>query len=237
MTLLSSLARRHRQPEIMDQPDLDPRRHDQALAALRRINALSRTAAVLWPPVAAFARRMAPRPVRLLDVACGAGDIAVALWRRASRARRAIAIAGCDISSQAIAHAQEQARRAGANVAFFTHDVLGPPLPEEYDIITCSLFLHHLDEGPAEELLRRLARAARLVLVSDLERSPLGYVLAWTVCRLLTRSPVVHVDGPRSVEGAFTVAEARHLAARAGLAGATLRRCWPCRYLLRWERP
>jgi SAM-dependent methyltransferase len=221
----------------MDDPDLDPRLHDQALVALERINAFSRPAATVWPDVAAFARKAAPRPVRVLDVACGAGDVAVALWRRARRSRLDVSVAGCDINPNALAHARQRASKAGADVSFFPLDVLNSPLPEGYDVMTSSLFLHHLDDGPAEEVLRRMGRAARLVLVNDLERSRVGYVLAWLGCRLLSRSPVAHTDGPRSVEGAFSLEEARQLAARAGLEGATVRRRWPCRYLLRWERP
>jgi hypothetical protein len=101
----------------------------------------------------------------------------------------------------------------------------------------CSLFLHHLDEPQAVELLRRMSESARhLVLVNDLIRGRLGYALAWLGTRLLTRSRVVHVDGPLSVEGAFTRAEALELAERAGLHGATIVRRWPCRFLLTWQR-
>ena len=72
---------------------------------------------------------------------------------------------------------------------------------------------------------------------NDLARGWTGLTLAHVGLRLLTRSPVVHFDGPRSVEGAFTPAEALALAAKAGLKGATVARRWPCRFLLTWERP
>ena len=88
------------------------------------------------------------------------------------------------------------------------------------------------------DLLRRMGRASRcLVLVNDLIRSPLGYGLAWAGCRLLSRSPIVHFDGPVSVQGAFQVPEVRTMAALAGLDGVDLRRSWPERYLLCWRRP
>jgi hypothetical protein len=106
------------------------------------------------------------------------------------------------------------------------------------DVVMCSLFLHHLAEPAAISLLANMARAAhRLVLVNDLARGRLGFLLAWTTARVLTRSKMVHVDAPRSVQGAFTLAEARVLAERAGLAGATVRGRWPCRFLLQWQRP
>src|SRR5439155_9017041 len=96
-----------------------------------------------------------------------------------------------------------------------------------YDVVMCSLFLHHLSDEQAPVLLRAMADAAgSLVLINDLRRSRLGYTLAWLGCRLLTRSPIVHVDGPRSVAAAFSPEEALRIAERAGLHGATISRHW-----------
>jgi SAM-dependent methyltransferase len=79
----------------------------------------------------------------------------------------------------------------------------------------------------AIDLALMARRARQLVLVNDLIRSPLGYGLAWAGTRLLSRSWIVHTDGPRSVQGAFQLAEVAAMAERAGLRGASLRRCWP----------
>jgi 2-polyprenyl-3-methyl-5-hydroxy-6-metoxy-1,4-benzoquinol methylase len=146
---------------------------------------------------------------------------------------------GCDINPVAVKHARAQAmRRLASNVSFFVHDALHSPLPMGYDVVSCSLFLHHLEEGDAEVMLRAMASAAgRMVVASDLRRSRLGYILAWVSCRVLTRSPIVRVDGPLSVAAAFTIGEARDLAARAGLAGATVACRWPQRFLLVWNKP
>src|SRR5262249_61298949 len=89
-----------------------------------------------------------------------------------------------------------------AALVFSACDVLREPLPAGYDAVVCSLFLHHLSAEQAVGLLRRMAAAAgRLVLVNDLARGRAGYLLAYLGTRLLTRSPGVHFDGPRSVEG------------------------------------
>jgi hypothetical protein len=79
------------------------------------------------------------------------------------------------------------------------------------------------------------AAARRLVLINDLRRSAGGWLLAYVGTRLLSASPVVHTDGPRSVAAAFTPVELRQLAERAGLAGATVVRRWPFRLLLTWR--
>jgi 2-polyprenyl-3-methyl-5-hydroxy-6-metoxy-1,4-benzoquinol methylase len=234
---MAFLSQRRRRPEVMDQPGLDPARHAHALRGLARINFFSGSAGILWPPLLALARRLGTRRLRVLDLATGGGDVPVRLWRRAARAGLDWQVAGCDKSPVAVEQARARAARAGAPVTFFTHDALhGGALPG-HDAVTCSLFLHHLDEDDAVRLLRRMAGAGDLVLVNDLVRGLAGLALAHLATRLLTTSGVVHTDGPRSVESAFTLEEARALAGRAGLAGATVVRRWPCRFLLTWSRP
>lgn len=221
----------------MDEPDIDPQLHRNALRGLERINAISRTVPALWGPLAGLLRRRPGASLSVLDVACGAGDVTIGLAKRARAADSQLTVEGCDISPTAIAHATDQAQRADTDVRFFEHDVLNTPLGRSYDVVVCSLFLHHLDESDAVRLLRTLDSAARsLMIVSDLDRSRLGLALAWLGTRLLSRSPVVHVDGLRSVRAAFTRAEAAALAARAGLTSYRLTTHWPCRWRLVVER-
>jgi SAM-dependent methyltransferase len=228
---------RLRQPEIMDQPGLDRQRHVQALHGLERINFWSRSAGILWPPLAALARQTG-RTVRVLDLATGAGDVPLRLERLARRAGVPLDVEGCDVSAAAVDHARARAAQEGAAVRFFVRDALAGPLPEGYDAVVSSLFLHHLSEEQAVDLLRRMADAARrLVLINDLVRSRPGLLLAYLGTRVLSRSAVVHTDGVRSVEAAFTVVEARALVERAGLHDARVERRWPCRFLLVWRRP
>src|SRR5262249_54039941 len=128
----------------MDQPGLEEDRHRHALRGLARLNGFSGSARVLWPPLRALAQK---RPVRFLDLATGGGDVPLGLWRRAARAKLPLHIAGCDLSACAVSYSQEQARRWGAEVHFFQLDALRGPLPPGYNVIACSLFLHHLDEA------------------------------------------------------------------------------------------
>lgn len=230
-------SHRRLEPEQMDQPGLDAREHASALRGLGRINRLSGSASILWPRIARLARTRTTSHLRVLDVACGGGDVTVSLARAAARARLPVQVDGCDVSDVAVRFAERVAAERGVDSRFFTLNASSDPIPEGYDVITCSLFLHHLDEAGAVSLLRRMAAGTRcLVLVNDLERTRRGYWLARVGCRLLSRSPIVRHDGPVSAAAAFTAAEALALAERAGLHGATLTRHWPERILLAWSR-
>ena len=230
-----SLLRRNLQPEVMDQPDLDHAAHSHALDSLALINRVSSSAGMLWPPIARLAGQLDARPLSILDLASGGGDVAIGLWRRAKRAGIQVTITGLDVSPFAVEHAQERAAAAGAQVTFAEGDALADAPLARFDVVYCSLFLHHLAEDQAARFLRRMAATAQhLVLVNDLVRSPTGYAIAWAATRVLTRSPVVRVDGPRSVANAFSIGEVGALAERAGLTGAKIQRRWPWRFLLSW---
>lgn len=236
--MVPSLAIRNRQPELMDRPDLEPDRFIGSLVGLQRINRVTDSARILWPDLRAAAQRNPGRRLRVLDIACGGGDTVLALWRRGRHAAVPIELRGCDVNPLAVWHAQECAKSARADVDFFVLDAVNDELPDEYDVIICSLFLHHLPEQQAVAFLRRAAAAARDRLVlQDLTRSQAGYLLAKYGVLLLLCNDVCRVDGPRSVEGAFTPDEAETLMRSAGLDGGTVERKFPFRFLLRWVKP
>lgn len=236
--MTSLLAARHREPELMDQPGVSPHLHAHALRGLERINVASTAAAAVWRPIHDRLRRhVTRRDMSILDVACGAGDTLTGVAQRARAYGLGVSAYGCDISATAIAYANQRAAARRVHEHFFQHDVLTHDLPQRFDVLTCSLFLHHLDDEAAERLLARLYEATRwLLIVCDLHRCRRGLALAWLGTRLLSRSAIVHVDGPRSVRAAFTVTEASCLAARARIPAATIEPIWPCRWRLVAER-
>lgn len=228
---------RQRVPELMDDPALDPLLHKQARIGLRRLNALGRTSTLLWRPIHELFVNDQPLALRVLDLACGSGETAIDLWKRARSNRCELHVSGCDFSEVAIKLARENANNVGASVDFFMSDVLQQDLPQGFDVVTASLFTHHLSEDEVITLMRRMkSGAAKMVVISDLERTSLNYILVWLATRLVTTSPVVHFDGPASVRNAYTADEFRSLAARAGLDGAVVYVQPPCRMMLIWRR-
>ncbi len=241
-------ARREWISEWMDAPDLSVQQHDQALSGLRRINRVTQVAKPIAAAVADLARTAGAvtndasnaAPVRILDVACGGGDLAIALSRYLRRRSMAVSVVGVDLNPTAIRIANEQlsASRPAqqSTIRFEQLDVLRDRLPS-CDVVVSSLFLHHLRDGQVQQLLQRLRDVAKLGgVISDLRRSRYGYALAWFGSRLLTRSPVVHYDGPVSVRRAFTRTELQQLAIQANLPDSQVTRHWPERLLLRWTR-
>lgn len=220
----------------MDDPAIDRQALQDALRGLERINIVSRTVDALWPRIARIARAHRGERPRLLDVATGGGDVAIALARRARREGLDLQVEACDISETALHFASEQARRADVPVHFFALDITAQPLPTHYDIITSTLFLHHLADEQIVAVLGTLAAQADHLVISDLIRNHAGYGLAFLGTRLLSTSKVVHEDSLKSVRAALTLPEARRLAHQAGLTGVRFERHWPSRFLMTWTR-
>ena len=111
----------------------------------------------------------------------------------------------CDTSPTALAHAQALADDAGVQLHTFRCDLTREAIDRPYDFITCSLFLHHLRREQAVALLASMQRSVRTcAVINDLNRCALGLALAWIGTRSLSRSPIVHADGPTSVRAAWT---------------------------------
>ncbi|QDV83868.1 methyltransferase domain-containing protein [Planctomycetes bacterium TBK1r] len=230
------LKTRDRQDEWMDEPDIDSTLHADALRGLSRVNRLSGAVRSIWNPIAEVARKRTGGPIRVLDVASGGGDVAIGIKQLADRKGLAMDVVGCDISQTAVEFAGENAKRRNADVTFVQQDVLGQNLPSDFDVVYSSLFLHHLESTDVVRLLGSMRAAARhRVVISDLLRSQLGYVLAKWGIRLLTTSKVCHVDGPLSVRAALTMPEAIELASQAGLTPVRIQRRWPERFLMVYD--
>jgi len=232
-----SLAKRLHEAEVMDNPWLDGSAHRKALAGLARLNRLSLTAATIWTELMRLAASDGRKTIRVLDLACGGGDITRRLVQLAGRSGLPFQFEGCDVSPRAVRFASEAAARQKLDCRFFQFDVCDGPLPHGYDYYVSSLFLHHLTEDQVIELLHRVSQSVEQGCVFvDLDRTAGGFVLACLIPRLVSLSPVVHVDAVRSVRAAFAFEEVESLAQRAGLRRVHLFRRWPCRWVLSWQR-
>jgi SAM-dependent methyltransferase len=93
-------------------------------------------------------------------------------------------------------------------------DTAHPSLP--YDLVHCSLALHHFSEPDAIHLLRRYRPMGTRVLVSDLERAWFTTLGVWLLTALFYRDPMTKYDGRVSARRAFSFREFRALAEGAG---------------------
>jgi SAM-dependent methyltransferase len=108
-----------------------------------------------------------------------------------------------------------------------------PFAPRSFDVVFCSLFLHHFEDADVVRLLAGFRTVARrAVLAIDLERGPLAYHFVPATQWLFGWDAITMHDAPASVQAAFTRDELLALARRAGLERAEVRRRRPWARLL-----
>jgi SAM-dependent methyltransferase len=201
-------------PEMMDRPGNDPALLRDDLTVLENINRRLGGIAIPLRYLPEF------RPHTILDLATGSGDVPRAIARRFD-----VTITGVDGNPDILAIARE--RSAGCpDIHFEQHDLLALPYgPGSFDVVLCALALHHFAETDAVAILRRIHDIARVgFIVNDLRRNRVAIGLTKLMARTIITNPIARFDAPASCERAFTVAELRAMAERAGMTNFQIRR-------------
>jgi len=197
--------------ELMDRPVDAPDELERNLADIEFANR--------WlggiGPIRRAVRRTGARTI--LDVGSGSGDVPHALVRDGRRR-------GVDVRATCLDHSEAMLaiarRRTGGDDRLTFVCGQGERLPFDdgaFDVVTCTLALHHFEPPAAREMLREMRRVARLTpIVGDLARSQLAFVATWIYAHVTTRNRLTRNDAPLSVRRAYVPYEALTLAREAG---------------------
>ena len=103
------------------------------------------------------------------------------------------------------------------NLRFHEGDIRDFGGGQKWDIVLCSLALHHFSEDDAVRVLRHAASlASHHVLVSDLRRCAQGTLGVDLLTAVWMREPMTRNDARASVRRAFSFSELADLARAAG---------------------
>lgn len=164
-------------------------------------------------------------PLRILDLATGAGDIPRAVVRQARLARCPVTVTAVDRQDATVRLARKFSD-GFPEIQFVRGDVLDFAPAQAFDLVMCNLALHHFDESDAISILRQSGRwAKRAVLITDLRRSRMAQISIVAVTQLFYREPMTRHDARVSAARAFSFAELHRLALAAGWWGFEHRRC------------
>jgi ubiquinone/menaquinone biosynthesis C-methylase UbiE len=176
--------------------------------------------------------RLTVTPRTILDVGTGGADVPLAvLDHLRARGAEATCVA-LDRSPRSLVVAAERAQ-GRADITLALGDAFALPFPDgSFDLVTCNLALHHFDPRDAVRALAEMGRVGRDVIVNDLRRSTMGWLLASAVFPLFTRNRLTLHDGPLSVRRAYSPGEARSLAVEARWARVAVRTHFAARMTL-----
>ncbi|MDC7993518.1 methyltransferase domain-containing protein [Altibacter sp. HG106] len=144
------------------------------------------------------------RPITILDVGCGDGEMLRQCARYFRSKNQEIKCLGIDANP----HILEEAATRSAdfqNIRFQKHDVFSTnaSLPP-FDIACCTLFLHHFKNDQIRLLLQQFSEQAALgVVVNDLARNRWAFELFKLFGSLFLKSKIAKHDGLVSVARGF----------------------------------
>jgi 2-polyprenyl-3-methyl-5-hydroxy-6-metoxy-1,4-benzoquinol methylase len=199
--------------ELMDRPDPSTTELARALINLQKLNRHFGSHRIIRH----FLNRwLKPgETLTILDACTGFGDIPrlVVEWARQKGSK--VKVLAVDMQPATLEIAQQRSVLF-PEISYAQADVRSFEPEERFDVVLCSLALHHFAWPEAVEILERLSRLSkRAVLISDLVRSISGILGVYLLTSTVFRNPMTKFDGRLSIRRAFSFAEMRNLALEA----------------------
>ena len=152
----------------------------------------------------------------VLDLATGSGDIPRIVVDHARKIGATVRVDAIDQQQSTLEIARSLSRDY-QEINFRQGNILTFANADKYDLVFCTLVLHHFSEEEASLLLRQCRNLSRrFVLVSDLRRSWFTSIGVYLLTAFVFRDPMTRNDGRVSAARAFSFSELRSLAERAG---------------------
>jgi hypothetical protein len=191
---------RRNSEEILDSNTCPPAEVEASLRDLCRINRWFGGVGTTRKLIEQVASTTGKKHLSLLEVASGLGEVPKAAGEQLVRRGITLDITDVDRLPSHLRHGHR------AVVA----DALALPFRDDsFDVVSCSLFAHHLEPAELAQFVTEASRVSRhAVLINDLIRHPLHLALVYGGF-LFMRSYVSRVDGVASVKRAYIPEEVR----------------------------
>ena len=190
-------------PEILDSDACHPAEVEISMRDMGRVNRWFGGVATTQKMVKRVARASRMKRLSLLEVAAGSAEIPEIVRKRLARRGIALDVTLLDRAQSHLPRSNDMPLNRG-----IVADALAMPFADgAFDLVSCSLFAHHLGEQQLTQFVREGLRVSRrAVLINDLIRHPLHLALAFAGYPLM-RSRIAWLDGLTSVRRAYVPEE------------------------------
>ena len=212
-------ARRSTADELMDTEPVSLAEFTACLVDLARVNRMT----LAYHPTLRFFDRLAERslpvgrPLEVVDVGSGYGDMLRAIDGWAARRGVGVSLTGVDVNPWS-RQAAMAATEPGRPIRWVTADAFSYEPEAGIDVVVSSLFTHHLTDALVVRFLRWMEAVARRGwFINDLHRHPVPYHFFRRFARIARLHRFVQHDGPVSVARAFVWSDWDRFLAEAGI--------------------
>jgi hypothetical protein len=199
-------------PEILDSEDCSPEDVAATLRTLDRVNRWFGGVSTTQKMIERVSSATGMKSFSLLEVAAGSGKLPDIVAQNVQRSGIRLEITLLDRRrSHLPAPTDGNSTAHSSSPCSVAADALALPFGDgTFDLVSCNLFAHHLNEQQISQFVRESLRVSRVaLLINDLVRHPLHLGLVYASRPIMGR--VAWLDGLTSVRRAYTPQEIRNL--------------------------
>lgn len=171
------------------------------------------------------------KTIIIADIGCGNGDMLRMLAKYGKKRNLNFKLIGIDANAFTIDYAQKLSKDF-SNIEYRCMDIFSEEFSQlKYDIVLCTLTLHHFSTKQIAEVMETLNKNASIgIVVNDLHRSKLAYRLFELIAVIFNLNNMSRNDGLISILKGFKKKELEGLSQKLNLKNYSVNWKWAFRY-------
>lgn len=225
---------KHREliPELMDGPNIKRKTLKKALSDIDKVNRWLGGHKGTLSGVQKLLQLYPQKKYSVLDLGSGNGELLKILARSFRKKDIKATLTGWEINPVSISIAENRSA-VYPEITYVLADILD--LKKEnvtYDIIICSLTLHHFNDDEVLQIVSNMQRVAKLgIVINDLHRSRVALGAFSIISPLMMKTKLARHDGKISIKRGFKKEEIIDYAKKLNIKNYSLDWRWAYRYL------
>ncbi|SFH40844.1 Methyltransferase domain-containing protein [Pedobacter insulae] len=217
-------------PELMDNFEMEGDILRDALDKIAKINQLLGGNKITLEGVKSLLKKhQSQASISIVDIGCGNGDMLRTLAEYAKKHKLNFLLTGIDANSFTIQHAQKLSVNY-PNIRYKCADIFDKQT-EAYDIVLCTLTLHHFKDEEITSLLANILPLTKVgIVINDLQRSAIAYYLFKALCFSFKLNDMSREDGLISILRGFKKDDLRRYSHTLKLKSFSIKWKWAFRY-------
>lgn len=169
--------------------------------------------------------------ITIADIGCGNGDMLRMLAQYGKKRNLKFQLIGIDANAFTIDYATKLSKDF-PNIAYSCMDIFSEEFNQlKYDIVLCTLTLHHFTTSQIAEVMHTLNQNASIgIVVNDLHRSKIAYRLFELISVVFNLNTMSRNDGLISILKGFKKNELEHFSKKLNLKNYSINWKWAFRY-------